>query len=332
MDQKLTRLEPKPKWLNEADIKTKLGSGARLTFKELRPLADPKITDYYLNRWIKESPGYIELKRQSKPRERNKPPKPPSNAVMIWSLRAMGGTAGAIGLGLNFYYAWNFGGTWEQSAINAATGSFIDTISILGLMWACALPTWHRRSAIAVWALAVLYSFMVAVGFFSTLLGDHVRRGEHTDQYRADLTAQIEQASAELNRLGDPKKLDDEIQAEINRLYFTREWTQSDGCTKSTRSDWACITLKQLREKKDREAKDRVPLTDKIERLSAARHALSNESSKDMLGEIAETIAGPTGAQIVNLFRRIAPALLLALSGLLLAYARELAKGLAARR
>lgn len=310
----------------EAEIKALLRASTRYTFDELRDLASPAISDYYIEKWMREA-GKPRIKLQQPPnlRKKEQAKLPPSNRKLIWITASLGILLGVVGLVLNGKYAYQFGSTPDEKWISTTTGVLIDLVSMFGLTLAWALPLYVKRlSAIVVWLLAVGYSFLVAVGFFATLLGDHARHGLSVDQYRADLSAAIELKNRELAKLAN-RDIDSEAQAEAERLnyWFRDKWRSSDGCHKDTISADVCGKLKQLRDEK----KAKATLPAEIVALQEKRFALPNVSGQDSIGETVGTISiGAIKPEGVNIYRRIVPALFLAFSGLLLAYSRELDK------
>lgn len=258
-----------------------------------------------------------------KPEKTQPTPEPLSNAPLVWQLRVIGWGLGTAGVLINGYYGFKLSDVLWQSLFWMLLGALIDLIAVLAPGWTFALG-WAGAPLWLIWLLALVYSSISGMGFMAGVLGDNARHTNQVEQYAERLDAQIKLAGGQLAKLRNPATIDQEIADEASRLQsaYRVEWRTSKGCTEKTTSA-VCEHLEALRKEREGEAQ-RIPLAATIERLSREAAALKT-AGKDMAPEMVETItAGTVPLKWVYIFRSAVPAVMLAISGLLLAYARRL--------
>jgi hypothetical protein len=177
-------------------------------------------------------------------------------AGMVVLLLASAMSLAAVGLAMNARFAASFGQTMEASILLAAIGLAIDLLAVL--LPAVGAILWQRRSRAAavmawtIWTVALTMTFLAAMGFAATNIGDAVAGRARIAEETSALTHKLERLRSARAAISETAAAD-AITAALQQAQPAAQavWRITDGCRDVTRlaSGRACATVLDLRER-----------------------------------------------------------------------------------
>jgi hypothetical protein len=160
-----------------------------------------------------------------------------------------------VGLVMNARFAASFGQTMEAAVLLAAIGLAVDLLAVV--LPSVGVQLWHRRSIAAalsawgMWFAVLAMTWLAAMGFASTNIGDAVAGRARIANESTLLAERIERLRKERGAITEMRPIA-AIEVELQRAQPGAQsvWHMTDGCRDVTRpaSARACATVLELRQ------------------------------------------------------------------------------------